>query len=47
MLTGFWEPIGEAVWWVAVVLMGAAVALTVATGIDYVRETIAARRAQA
>src|SRR3954447_15412519 len=47
MLTGFWEPIGEAVWWIAVVLMGAAVVLTVGTGIDYVRETIAARRAQA
>ena len=46
MLTGFWEPIGEAVWWVAVVLMGGAVLLTVGTGIDYVRETIAARRAQ-
>jgi CDP-diacylglycerol--glycerol-3-phosphate 3-phosphatidyltransferase len=46
MFTGFWEPVGELLWWVAAVGMGAAVALTVVTGIDYVRETVVARRAQ-
>jgi CDP-diacylglycerol--glycerol-3-phosphate 3-phosphatidyltransferase len=44
MLTGFWEPVGEAVWWVAVVLMGAAVALTVWTGVVYVVESVQARK---
>src|SRR3712207_5509133 len=44
MFTGFWDPIGEALWWAAAVLMGAAVALTVLTGLDYVRETVAATR---
>jgi CDP-diacylglycerol--glycerol-3-phosphate 3-phosphatidyltransferase len=44
MLTGVWEPIGEVVWWAALALMAAAVALTVATGLDYVRETVAASR---
>jgi CDP-diacylglycerol--glycerol-3-phosphate 3-phosphatidyltransferase len=46
MLTGFWEPIGEVLWWLAAVLMGLAVVLTVATGIDYVQETVVARREQ-
>ncbi len=46
MFSGSWEPVGEVLWWVAAVTMGAAVALTVLTGLDYVRETIAARRAQ-
>jgi CDP-diacylglycerol--glycerol-3-phosphate 3-phosphatidyltransferase len=46
MFTGIWEPVGELIWWVAAIGMGAAVALTVATGVDYVRETILARRAQ-
>jgi CDP-diacylglycerol--glycerol-3-phosphate 3-phosphatidyltransferase len=44
MFTGFWEPIGETLWWAAVAVMAAAVVLTVATGVDYVRETVAARR---
>ncbi len=44
MFTGFWGPVGDAVWWVGAVLMGAAVALTVLTGLDYVRDTIAATR---
>jgi len=47
MFTGVWDPIGDVLWWVAVVLMGAAVALTVLTGLDYVRETVAATRARA
>ena len=46
MFSGFWEPVGEVLWWVAAVTMGAAVVLTVLTGLDYVRETIVARRAQ-
>lgn len=46
LFTGPWEPVGHVLWWVAVVLMAAAVALTVATGVDYVRESQAARRAQ-
>jgi CDP-diacylglycerol---glycerol-3-phosphate 3-phosphatidyltransferase len=43
--TGFWEPIGLVVWWVAIVLMAAAVALTVWTGVVYVVESVKARRA--
>jgi CDP-diacylglycerol---glycerol-3-phosphate 3-phosphatidyltransferase len=46
MFTGPWDPIGEALWWVAITLMGIAVVLTVVTGADYVRKTIAARREQ-
>jgi CDP-diacylglycerol--glycerol-3-phosphate 3-phosphatidyltransferase len=44
MFTGFWDPIGEVLWWAAVVLMGLAVVLTVLTGVDYVRETVVANR---
>ena len=44
MFEGFWEPIGTVVWWVAMVSMGAAVALTVWTGIVYVVESVQARR---
>jgi CDP-diacylglycerol---glycerol-3-phosphate 3-phosphatidyltransferase len=46
MLSGPWDPIGEALWWVAIALMGIAVALTVVTGADYVRQTLSARREQ-
>ncbi len=46
MFSGPWDPIGEALWWVAITLMGIAVALTVVTGADYVRQTLAARREQ-
>jgi CDP-diacylglycerol---glycerol-3-phosphate 3-phosphatidyltransferase len=46
MLSGPWDPIGEALWWVAITLMGFAVALTVVTGADYVRQTLSARREQ-
>lgn len=45
MLTGFWEPVGEVVWWIAVALMAAAVALTVWTGVVYVVESVQAQRA--
>jgi CDP-diacylglycerol---glycerol-3-phosphate 3-phosphatidyltransferase len=44
MLSGFWEPVGEVVWWLAIALMAAAVVLTVWTGIVYVVESIQARR---
>ncbi len=43
-LDGFWEPIGEAVWWVAVTGLAAAVVMTVVTGVDYVMKAIALRR---
>jgi CDP-diacylglycerol---glycerol-3-phosphate 3-phosphatidyltransferase len=46
MFSGPWEPVGEVLWWGAAVTMGAAVTLTVVTGLDYVRETVIARRAQ-
>jgi CDP-diacylglycerol--glycerol-3-phosphate 3-phosphatidyltransferase len=46
MFTGFWDPIGQVLRWAALALMAVAVALTVATGVDYVRESEASRRAQ-
>jgi CDP-diacylglycerol---glycerol-3-phosphate 3-phosphatidyltransferase len=46
MFPGAWEPVGEALWWAAITLMGVAVALTVVTGADYVRKTLSARREQ-
>jgi CDP-diacylglycerol--glycerol-3-phosphate 3-phosphatidyltransferase len=46
LFPGAWEPVGEVLWWVAVALMTAAVTLTVVTGVDYVRETVQARRKQ-
>ena len=42
--TGFWEPVGTVVWWIAMVAMAAAVALTVWTGVVYVVESVQARR---
>jgi CDP-diacylglycerol--glycerol-3-phosphate 3-phosphatidyltransferase len=44
MFTGPWELLGLVLWWGAIGLMGVAVVLTVVTGLDYVRETFAARR---
>ena len=46
MFSGAWEPLGEGLWWIAITLMGVAVALTVVTGADYVRKTLSARREQ-
>jgi CDP-diacylglycerol--glycerol-3-phosphate 3-phosphatidyltransferase len=46
LLTGFWQPIGEFLWGVGVAAMAVAVVLTVATGVDYVIDTVKARRAQ-
>lgn len=36
--------IGQVVWWIAVVVMAAAVAVTIVTGLDYVREALKLRR---
>ncbi len=44
LLDGAWEPVGMVLWWVAVAVTAVAVLITVATGIDYVREVSAARR---
>ncbi|GAA1925689.1 CDP-diacylglycerol--glycerol-3-phosphate 3-phosphatidyltransferase [Nocardioides marmoribigeumensis] len=46
MLDGGWDLVGDIGWWVGVVAMGAAVLLTVGTGLDYVRDTVRARREQ-
>jgi CDP-diacylglycerol--glycerol-3-phosphate 3-phosphatidyltransferase len=43
-LDGLWDDIGTVVWWGAVVLLAAAVALTVVTGVDYVVKALAVRR---
>jgi CDP-diacylglycerol---glycerol-3-phosphate 3-phosphatidyltransferase len=40
-----WGDIGTVVWWFAVLVMAAAVALTVVTGADYVVKALAVRRA--
>ncbi|MGN6131309.1 MAG: CDP-diacylglycerol--glycerol-3-phosphate 3-phosphatidyltransferase [Nocardioidaceae bacterium] len=45
LLPGAWAPVGTALWWLAVVLMAAAVAVTVVTGADYVLKALAVRRA--
>ncbi|MGZ4473413.1 MAG: CDP-diacylglycerol--glycerol-3-phosphate 3-phosphatidyltransferase [Nocardioidaceae bacterium] len=46
LLTGSpWEQVGLVLWWVAVALMTAAVAVTVVTGVDYVVKALALRRA--
>ncbi len=45
LLSGGWEVVGLVLWWLAVVLMAAAVAVTVATGVDYVVKALAVRRA--
>ena len=43
-LDGTFGVIGDGLWWVAVVVMGGAVLVTVATGLDYVREALRLRR---
>jgi CDP-diacylglycerol---glycerol-3-phosphate 3-phosphatidyltransferase len=43
-LNGTVGVIGEALWWVAVVLMVGAVAITVTTGLEYVRDAVKLRR---
>ncbi len=44
LLPDGWQPVGLALWWVAVVLMAAAVTVTVLTGGDYVVKALALRR---
>jgi CDP-diacylglycerol--glycerol-3-phosphate 3-phosphatidyltransferase len=46
MLDGGWDLVGNVGWWLGVVAMAAAVVLTVATGLDYIRDTVRARREQ-
>ena len=46
MLPDGWAPLGEFLWGVGVAAMGVAVVLTVVTGLDYVRDTLRARREQ-
>ncbi len=46
MLEGGWELVGQIGWWIGIVAMGLAVLLTVGTGLDYVRDTVRARREQ-
>ena len=46
MLDGAWDVIGDIGWWIGAIGMGAAVLLTVGTGLDYVRDTVRARREQ-
>jgi len=43
-LNGTWGTIGDALWWLAVVVMAAAVVVTMVTGVDYVREAVKLRR---
>ncbi len=43
-LPGSWHSVGLALWWVSAVVMAAAVVVTVATGVDYVRRVMALRR---
>ena len=41
---GAWSTIGTVLWWIGVAFMAAAVAVTVATGVDYVIKALAVRR---
>jgi CDP-diacylglycerol--glycerol-3-phosphate 3-phosphatidyltransferase len=43
-LSGPWHAVGQALWWVAVILMVAAVVITVVTGLEYVRDAVKLRR---
>ena len=44
LLDGGWDAVGDVVWWVAVLMMAAAVALTLVTGADYVVKAMTVRR---
>jgi CDP-diacylglycerol---glycerol-3-phosphate 3-phosphatidyltransferase len=44
LLENSWGDIGLVLWWVAVLVMAAAVTMTVVTGIDYVVKALAVRR---
>jgi CDP-diacylglycerol--glycerol-3-phosphate 3-phosphatidyltransferase len=45
LLQGPWATVGLVLWWIAVVLMAAAVVVTVVTGVDYVLKALEVRRA--
>jgi CDP-diacylglycerol---glycerol-3-phosphate 3-phosphatidyltransferase len=40
MASGDWHPVGLVFWWASVVVMGFAVAVTIATGVDYVGRAV-------
>jgi CDP-diacylglycerol--glycerol-3-phosphate 3-phosphatidyltransferase len=42
--SGSWDTLGNALWWVSVALMAAAVVVTIVTGLEYVREAARVRR---
>lgn len=42
--SGSWDVLGDILWWVAAASMAAAVAITLVTGFDYVREAMRVRR---
>ncbi len=44
LLEDGWNTAGSVLWWVAALVMAAAVTLTVATGVDYVVKALAVRR---
>jgi len=46
LLNGGWDTIGTALWWVAAVLLGFAVLVTVVTGVDTLVKALAARRSR-
>jgi CDP-diacylglycerol--glycerol-3-phosphate 3-phosphatidyltransferase len=43
-LTGGWDTPGDVVWWVAAVLMGVAVVLTLTSGLEFARDVLRFRR---
>jgi CDP-diacylglycerol---glycerol-3-phosphate 3-phosphatidyltransferase len=43
-LDGAWDIVGDTLWWLAVIVMAAAVVITVVTGLDYVRDATKLRR---
>jgi CDP-diacylglycerol--glycerol-3-phosphate 3-phosphatidyltransferase len=43
-LDGAWASVGDVLWWLAVIVMAAAVVVTLVTGADYVRDAIRLRR---
>jgi hypothetical protein len=44
MFSGPWHTLGNVLWWVSAGLMAAAVVITLATGVDYIREATRIRR---
>ena len=44
LLEGAWGTVGEVIWWLACLVMAAAVSLTLVTGADYVAKALTVRR---